>query len=227
MRQVDRTEAESLLARHGWLSQQPKAFQLQVLRRSTLTHFARGATIYRAGDRLGGLYGIVAGAVLVTKAPPGATPRLLHVGLPGSWIGEGPFLVRERRRVGLHVALDCWAMHLPLHAMDHIASQDPLAVRRFTKILMLNLDILGRAFYDLQHPDASRRVALALLRITAVEGSVIPLSQADLGVMSNTLRKQVNAASRLFSLEGWVRTSYRRITLVDPDALRRFAERES
>jgi CRP/FNR family transcriptional regulator, cyclic AMP receptor protein len=115
-------------------------------------------------------------------------------------------------------------MHLPLDAMDQIASHDPLAVRRFTKILMINLDILVRAFYDLQNPDHDRRVALALLRVASGPGNVVPLTQSELGVMSNALRKHVNAALRRFATEGWVKKGYRSIAIRDGEALRRFAQ---
>ncbi|WP_420992402.1 Crp/Fnr family transcriptional regulator [Cupriavidus sp. 30B13] len=226
MAKVDRAQAERVLARVGWLSQQPKAFQAQVLQRSVLMRFGPRETIYRCGDPLGGVYGIVQGAVTVTTAPPAATPRLLHLGMPGSWIGEGCFLVREPRRVGMQAAMESWVMHLPLDAMDQIASQDALAVRHFTRILMQNLDILVRAFYDLQNPDEHRRVALALLRISPAAGNAIPLSQADLGVMSNTQRKGVNAALQRFAAAGWVSKRYRSVTLTDIGALRRFASAE-
>lgn len=124
-------------------------------------HFLPGDVIYRVGDPVGGVYGIASGAVSVTTSPAAATPRLFHVGIPGDWIGEGCFLVREPRRVGMQAAVETWAMHLPLEAMDHIASRDPLAVRRFTKILMNNLDTLVRSFYDLHNPDENFRIAAA------------------------------------------------------------------
>ncbi len=221
---VNLAKAKSVLTSVGWLSEQPEAFQSEVLRRAVLVRFAPGDVIYRLGDPLGGVYALVAGAVTVTTAPPAATPRLLHVGMPGSWIGEGCFLIREPRRVGMKAAIETWMMHLPLDAMDQIASNDPLAVRRFTKILMNNLDILVRAFYDLQNPDHDRRVALALLRVASRQGNVVPLSQSELGVMSNALRKQVNAALRRFAAEGWVKKGYRSIAIQDVEALRRFAE---
>lgn len=224
---MDRARAERLLADVGWLSQQPQAFQAMVLQRSKLVRFAPAERTFLCGDPLGGVYGIVSGALVVTTAPPGKTPRLLHVGMPGSWIGEDPFLTHEPRRVGMQAAVDSWAMHLPLEATEQIASRDAQAIRHFTKILAMNLDILVRAFYDLQHPDEDRRVALALLRISTVDGSIIPLSQADLGILSNALRKQVNAALQRFEAEGWIGKRYREVTLLDCRALQRFASSEA
>lgn len=217
-------EARKTLLNVGWLARQPEAFQSEVLRRSRLVHFATGDVIYRFGDALGGVYGLVAGAVIVLTAPPASTPRLFHVGAPGSWIGEGCFLSREPRRVGLQAAVETWMMHLPLDAMDQMAANDPMAMRRFTQMLLINLDILVRAFYDLQNPDADRRIALSLRRISPIEGSPIPLSQTELGLVSNTSRKQVNAAMRKFEEAGWLKKGYRSITLTDLAGLSQFAD---
>jgi CRP-like cAMP-binding protein len=221
---VSVAEARKTLLNVGWLARQPEDFQSEVLRRSRLVHFAASDVIYRFGDPLGGVYGLVAGAVIVMTAPPASAPRLFHVGAPGSWIGEGCFLSREPRRVGLQAAVETWMMHLPLDAMDQMAARDPAVMRRFIQILLINLDILVRAFYDLQNPDADRRIALSLRRISPVEGSPIPLSQTELGLVANTSRKQVNAALRRFEEAGWLRKGYRSIAITDLAGLSRFAD---
>lgn len=216
--------AREILSSGGWLSQQPPDFREEILRRCILQRFAAGDVLFRVGDDLGGIYGIATGAVVVMSAPGAAIPRLFHVGMPGSWIGEGPFLTREPRRVGMQAAVETWAMHLPLEAMDQIAGHDLVATRRFIKILMSNLDILNRAFYEMHHPDEHRRVAAALLRIAPPDQTPIPLSQADLGTMSNTSRKQVNAALQRFSTAGWLAKGYRTITVLQPGRLRQFLQ---
>lgn len=221
---VSAAKAREILAGTGWLSQQPPDFREMVLQRCRLEKFAANDVLFRVGDGLGGIYGIAVGAVVVMTAPGAGIPRLFHVGMPGSWIGEGPFLTREPRRVGMQAAVETWAMHLPLEAMDQIAGNDLAATRCFIKILMHNLDILNRAFYDMHHPDELRRVASALLRVAPPNRTPIPLSQADLGTLANTSRKQVNAALQRFAAAGWVSKGYRTITVVDDARLRRFLD---
>lgn len=185
--------------------------------------FAPGDVVYRHGDPLGGIYGLVAGVVTATTAPPVATPRLLHVGRPGFWVGEGCFLSREPRRVGVQAVEESWMIHLPLEALDQMERTDPIIVRRVVQILMMNLDILVAAFYELHNPDEHRRVAAALRRITVTENTPIPLSQTELGMMSNTSRKQVNAALKSFADAGWLTRGYRSITIKDLEGLQRFS----
>jgi CRP-like cAMP-binding protein len=216
-------EARAVLSAEGWLSRQPEAFQDEVYGRSGLVHFAAGDVIFRYGDPLGGLYGIVSGALLVTIGPPEESPKLLHVLERGRWVGEGCFLVREPRRIGLQAATDAELLHLPLEAMDRMAADDPLmTMRRIVQVLMGNLDILARAYSDLQSLDPDRRIAAALLRLNANPGAPIRVSQTDLGVLSGTSRKAVNRVLRRFASDGLTTTGYRFVAVRDADRLTRF-----
>jgi CRP/FNR family transcriptional regulator, cyclic AMP receptor protein len=221
---ADPSRARVILSGIGWLSRQPEEFREQVYRRAAPVKYDAGAVIYRMGDPLGGIYGVVSGAVVTSAAPANAKPHIVHVLTPGGWIGEGPFLSREPRRLELRAALDSAMIYLPLEAMDQMAGRDPMATRRFTQIIMMNLDIVLCALYDMQEPDDHRRIARALRRNATVENLPIPLAQAALGMLSNTSRKTVNAALREFAKAGWVKTGYRSVTISDLKALTRYAE---
>lgn len=218
------SKARDVLSSVGWLARQSQAFQADVFRRANLVAYAAGDVIYLIGDPLGGIYGVVSGAVLVLVAPPESTPQPMHVITAGGWIGEGPFLSREPRRVGLRAATDTQVLYLPLDAMDQMASLDPTAIRRFIEILLINVDLLVRAFHDLQDPDDYRRIARGLRRVASSEGVPIPLTQTALGIMSNASRKTVNAALQRFERAGWVKPGYRAITVTDLEGLREYAE---
>ena len=221
---VGPSRSRDILSAIGWLSGQPEEFQAEIFKRAVPVKFSAGDVLYRVGEPPGGIYGIVTGAVIVSVAPRSAAPHLLHLLTPGSWIGEGAFLSRDPRRIGLQAAIDSSAVYLPLDSMDQIAGRDPMATRRFTQILIMNLDIVLRAFYDLQEPDEYRRIARALRRVAALENTPVPLAQAALGMLSNASRKTVNAALRQFSEAGWVATAYRSVTVTDLEGLTRFAE---
>jgi CRP-like cAMP-binding protein len=221
---VGPSRARAILSSIGWLSLQPEEFQQEVYSRALPVRYRAGEVIYRIADPMGGVYGFVSGAVVVSVAPPNALPNILHVMTSGTWTGEGCFLSRQPRRVGLQAATETDAVYLPLEQMDQMAGRDPLATRRFTQIVMMNLDTVLLAFHDLQDPDEHRRVARALRRITALENTPIPLSQSTIGMLANASRKTVNRALRRFREAGWVRTAYRSIVITDLERLRRFAE---
>lgn len=221
---VGPSRARDILSTIGWLSRQPETFQEEVFRRSVPVRYAAGDIIYRQGDPLGGIYGIVSGAVIASVAPGKSIPNILHMLTPGGWTGEGPFLSREPRRLELRAALDTNAVYLPLEAMDQIAARDPQALRSFVQILVVNLDIVLRASYDLQDPDEHRRIARALRRVMTLENTPIPLAQAALGILSNASRKTVNAALNRFEKSGWVKRGYRSVTITNMKRLTQFAE---
>jgi CRP-like cAMP-binding protein len=84
-----------------------------------------------------------------------------------------------------------------------------------------------RAFYDLQDPDEHRRIARALRRIMALENTPIPLSQAAIGILSNTSRKTVNAALQRFEKSAWVKRGYRSITITNMKRMTQYAESDA
>jgi len=195
---VGPSRAREILSSIGWLSLQPEEFQEEVYSRAVPVKYRAGEVIYRLGDPLGGIYGFVSGAVVVSVAPPNALPNVLHVMTSAAWTGEGCFLSRQPRRVGLQAAIETHAVYLPLEQMDQMAGRDPLATRRFTQIVMMSLDTVLLAVHDLQDPDEHRRIARALRRIAALENTPIPLTQSTLGMLANASRKTVNRALRRF-----------------------------
>jgi CRP/FNR family cyclic AMP-dependent transcriptional regulator len=222
--QINRAAAERIMSERGWLPLLPEVFRTEVLRRSLLLHFAPGEAVFHLGDPAGGIYGLVAGSVSISLAPAGATPRLILLGVPGHWTGEGCFLTRKPRRGELRAAAETTMLHLPLDAMDQMAARDPETIRHVATMLMMSVEFLFRVIHDLQKPEADRRIASVLQRTTWIGDVPVPLTQSEVGIMANASRKQVNAALKRFSEAGWVANTYRSITITDPGALRRFAE---
>jgi CRP-like cAMP-binding protein len=221
---VGPSRARDILSSVGWLSRQSEPFQDEVFRHAVPVQFVAGDVIYRLGDKPGGIYGFVSGAVIASMAPGRSIPHILHVLTPGGWTGEASFLSREPRRIELKAALDTKAVYLPLDAMDHMTARDPRVLRNFVQILIINLDTVMRASYDLQDPDEHRRIARALRRVMTLENTPIPLAQAALGILANASRKTVNAALQRFEKSGWVKRGYRSITITNMKRLTRFAE---
>lgn len=224
MGQVSRARAEQIMGERGWLPLLPEAFRSEVLRRSVLLHFAPGEPVFRLDDPAGGIYGLVTGTVSISFAQTDATPRLILLGIPGHWTGEGCFLTRKPRRAEIRAVVQTAMLYLPLDAMDQMAARDPTVVHHVALLLMMTVEVLFRVIHDLQKPDVDRRVASVLQRTTWIGEAPIPLTQSEVGVMANASRKQVNAALKRFSEAGWLTNTYRSIAITNPGALRRFAE---
>jgi CRP-like cAMP-binding protein len=204
----------------------PESFRVRLLQNALLLTFEPGQTIFRPGDPVGGIYGLVAGTIVVNTAPPGSTPRLIHIAIPGGWAGEDCFITGQPRRIELVVQSQAWVMHVPLKTMELMAQSDPDTIRAFCAISIMSADSLLRIVHDLQKRNVSARIASALHRIAWAENTSVSVSQENLSIITNTSRKQVNSAIQHFVENGWVAISYRSITVKDPEALRQHAEQK-
>jgi len=224
MRQLEgKPAAVAPLLRQGWLSRQPEVFRDEVINRGLLLSFDPGEMVYRIGGPPGGLYGLVSGALRISTAPDHSPPRFIQFGIVGAWAGEGPFLTGEPRRAEMSAIDRCVMLHLPLDAMNRMAARDPEAIRRFAAITIGHFDVLTRIINDLLIPQAERRIAAVLNRMSWLVAPTVPISQTELGAAANASRKQVNAAVARFVARGWIAHSYRNINILDPEALLRFA----
>eukprot|EP01132_Coremiostelium_polycephalum_P008802 gene8802-10810_t len=227
MARMSRANAERIMCEAGWLAQMPEAFRVRLLQNALLQKFDAGQVIFRPGDPAGGIYGLVSGTVTVDTAPLDSTPRLIHIAVPGGWTGEDSFMTGKPRRIELFARSETWVMHVPLETMEQMAASDPGNIRAFGVISILAADKLLRIVHDLQKKSVSSRIASVLHRMSWATDVPISVSQENLGILTNTSRKQVNSAIQRFIEAGWIETGYRSITVTNPLALRRHAEQDA
>lgn len=224
MDRITRELAHDVLSRQGWLSCQPEAFRQELFRWAVAQHVPAGTVIYRLNDPPGGLYGVVSGAVAISRRAGGGDARLPLHGTVGGWIGVAPFLTGGPREAGLRAAADCVLMQLPLAAMEAMAARDPAAIRAFAQIALAELDAALDLAAVLTLPTAERRIAGALLRAARSGVEPVPLTQADLAALANVSLRQVSGSLRVLARAGLIEPGYRVIRICDPEGLRLRAE---
>ncbi|UJD87728.1 Crp/Fnr family transcriptional regulator [Rahnella aquatilis] len=224
MAQMLRKNAEGIITKRGWLSHMPDAFKERLLQHAQLLEFNPGQIIFSPGDAPGGIYGFVAGTVILSTAPAYSTPRLIDMVLPGDWTGEDGFMTGKPRRFQLVAQNSSWMMHVPLDAMEQMARHTPNDMRAFGVISILASDSLLRIVHDLQKKNVSARIASALHRMCSATKVPVPLSQVNLSIIANTSRSQVNSTIQYFVEKGWVETGYRSISVINPSELWNHAE---
>ncbi|EGL64070.1 putative transcriptional regulator [Agrobacterium sp. ATCC 31749] len=224
MLDLTREQAERVMTEGAWLASMTERFRRDLLNQAHLQKYDPNQIIYRHGDPIGGMYGLVAGSLTINSAPSDAAPRLIHLGMPGTWTGEGPFLTGQPRRVEMRALGGALMMHVPLDALEQMAARDPGVSRAIGMNTVFTVDVLVRIVHDLQKRDVKRRIASVVQRAGWLGDIPIPLSQTDLGVMANASRQQVNMAMQRFVAAGWVDYTYRSITVINPQALRQFSE---
>ncbi|MDW4551003.1 Crp/Fnr family transcriptional regulator [Defluviimonas sp. D31] len=215
-----------VLRTKGWLSLQCAAVQDAILSVGRAQTFEAGTTIFSVGDPAGGCYAIIEGQIAVTVSENPSGPKIAHLAQPGTWYGEGAFMTRGTRIVGLEAVVPSILFHLPLVAMDRLAAKDPEWIRRFAQMLMANTGLALQAVDDLLIKDPSRRVAAVLIRCIGwdAEHGSLNISQAELGHLSNVSRKVVNRLLGEYAQRGWLITSYNRIEVTNVRALAAHAQ---
>lgn len=220
----------AVFRRRGWLSEQPPKVQAAFLAQGRTLALAGGATVFRDGDPPGGIFGVITGGVGSFSSNRRGGPVLGHILRPGDWFGPGPVL-RLRPRTLTFVAVEpSWLLHLDLAALAALRDVLPETERYLGSLAIDGALIAARALVDVLMPEADRRIAATLLRVTAVEEGIaaadpggFALAQAQLGEMANVSRKHVNLILLRFQAQGWLRLGYRRIAILDPAALHRLA----
>jgi CRP/FNR family cyclic AMP-dependent transcriptional regulator len=206
----------------------PEPFQRAVLDHSVLQKYRTGAWIYRRGDPSGGMYGLVRGSLAADIAPDGRGPCLGYVLRPGTWLGDASFVTGLPRQVSVQAKRTTEILYLPAHAMNAIAHQDPAAWRYFALNGYEYQGRLASAVADLVRRDHTKRFIAMLLHMgdcrlaspASPDPIEIDVGQSELAALANVARTTAGSMLRELAQAGYIGISYRRISIVSPDALR-------
>jgi CRP/FNR family transcriptional regulator, cyclic AMP receptor protein len=226
---LDKDAACEIVLSQGWLRQTPPSFRHAVLDRCVLQQFKAGTPIYSVGDEPGGIFGIVSGCLGISVAPRELGPYTAHFALPGSWFGQAGAFTRGPRRVGLTATRDTELLHLSLRAIDQIVKHDPSTWRLLALPLFEHLDVAIGGSDDLMIHNHFKRFVAVLLHMgncrlvsprkrRPVE---IDINHEDLARMANVARTTAGAILRRLEADGHLALSYRRISILAPDELRK------
>jgi CRP/FNR family transcriptional regulator, cyclic AMP receptor protein len=228
---MNENAAKEVLARTGWLLDQPEWVRETVLAASKLQAYESERFVFYTGDEPGGMYGVVDGGFGLI-IPSGPNEMLLcNILRCGYWFGYGPMLSSGGRKVTIKAVEKSHLLHLPLRAMATICAERPeffriLGALNDIGLMMNSLQVVG----DLLIPSAERRIAAVIARIAKpIPGAddqapwPIRISQAEIGQMSNASRDRVNRALAKFARAGWVTVDFKMIVVTGLGELEKFA----
>lgn len=143
--------------------------------------------------------------------------QVLH---PGDVFGDIPFLCRMPAPFGARALTDVTVTRLDPGALWSVLDAHPRLCERFLFSMASRLWKLQQRLLELTAGDLRSQVATLLLDETGGDRGVIHLPQVTLAELLAATRPSVNGALKQLEREGAVRLGYRRIEVVDPDALR-------
>lgn len=216
--------ADTLLDQSPWFQPLPADVQEAVRRAVMEVRVSMGESLGRRGELPAYWYGVVDG--LLKWSVSSADGRTVSLGgqLTGSWFGEGT-LIRQKPRSADVVALrDSRIALMPVEVFQALRRTQP----GFNEFLLLQINERLHWFMG-KHADqgllgADAQVARALSGLVhplhnPTESLHLRLSQEELASMASLSRPRCNQALSRMRAQGWIRTEYGGITLLDLQAL--------
>lgn len=182
-----------------------------------------GQLIYLQDTQPTEFYYLESGSARSFISSPEGTERLLTLHRGGDLMGEAAFF-DECPRVSSAVAVtECKVISINRQRLEQIFQLHPELALPMLRYLARTVRLLSGHVDDITFRPADRRLAGALLR-QAVEGQTIHATHEELGTAVGASRVTVSRVLTQFSKNGWLKTGYGAVTLIDRAALERFAQ---
>jgi CRP-like cAMP-binding protein len=224
---------EAVFSRRGWLASAPAHARDRILAAGRRIRVERGENVYALGSPPGGIYGVISGGIVAESAGPLHVPRRGHIFRAGHWFGHGPALGGGGRTIGVAAIDPSELLCVPLPVLRPLMQEDAEIARLVGAMASLGTNIAIGMAADLLIPEAPRRIAAVLLRLTGALEGVEPddprgfvLTQTDIGIMANVSRNHVNRVLADFATAGWITKRYSHVRIIDTPALSHFAYSE-
>ncbi len=231
---LDHADGVALLGRSGWLTEVPDEFRDHVLSRIRWQHLDSGKLIQSGGEESGELLGLVRGVVEFRTVLGRADLPLMHFVHPVFWFGYIPILTGRPRPLAATARTDVWLACIPHADVRAMLDRWPTWWRHFMPLAISYGDVASRVAADLLIRDSERRCAAVLLRLSghrpasraAERQADVGITQEELAGAANLSHSSVHGILKRLADNGLIAQGYRALTILDPGALRAFADGE-
>jgi CRP-like cAMP-binding protein len=223
-----------MLSDRGWLALTPPDFQQAVLARLSTRRLAAGESLYRTGDREGGLWAIIDGSIRFEIPGPQLEPSLAQVAIPGFWFGEAPLIAGKPRELSAYTARSSVLATISFADCRAILDSDPSRWQWIALLAGLNRDLAMGLAADLLLQEPHLRIVATLLRLCgwhagpplALHPVPVHLSQQTLGRITNLSRTAVSGILLDLEQRGLIALGYRALEVLDGAGLEAILEGE-
>jgi CRP-like cAMP-binding protein len=216
-------EALAAARKSGWLMGQPSDFTDQLLAHASLRQYRKKQLVIEFAEAGPGLHFLLRGSVDVWV--PRLTGELFPVHLvpPLQWFGELGALTGRGCFAEYYARGASSALYIPRSAITSLEAASPRFRQAFLELLSLSIKDLMEKAGDLAGLDPERRVISKLVTLSGPAGEadedeaghVLPLSQAELAVVSCVSRAFMNAVLAKLEKAGILKLGYRRIVVLE------------
>lgn len=220
---------QAALLSNPWFASLARSQREALVGAAELLHLRRGEMLFRQGDPVGaagsGFYGLVAGTIKASTLRSDGHEAILAVLEPGNWFGEITLIDGAPRT---HDATARSSIAVLVVAPEAFARlmRDAAFANAMARLLAARVRVLYGLAEDNTLRDLRARVARRLLTLSRGDATQSPSARARvvlpqealammLGITRQTLSMQLNA----LAAEGVIRLGYRRVDIMDFDAL--------
>lgn len=183
--------------------------------------YAPGQLIYLQDTQPTEFYYLEKGSARSFISSPEGAERLLTLHRNGDLMGEASFF-DQCPRVSSAVAVEeCKVFSVDRQRLECVFQTHPELAFPMLRYLARTVRLLSGHVDDITFRPADRRLAGALLR-QAGEDSVIRTTHEELGSAVGASRVTVSRVLAQFAKNGWIKTGYGTVALIDRGALERF-----
>jgi CRP/FNR family cyclic AMP-dependent transcriptional regulator len=199
----------------------------ELLKPSIIKHARRGDVVFRRGDPGDGLYGVLAGRILITIDSVDGKELILNSHGPGEFMGEIALLDQVGRSASAVAAERSDLLFVGRDVFRNFLSQRPEAMNRIISVLCGRLRRTTDIIEDAAFLNVANRLAKQV--ISLVHGSAqgeprsrqptVRVSQADLARMLGVSREFVNKQLKVWRAAGIVELGRGTMAVRDMHAL--------
>lgn len=183
--------------------------------------YAPGQLIYLQDTQPTEFYYLEKGSARSFISSPEGAERLLTLHRNGDLMGEASFF-DQCPRVSSAVAVEeCKVFSIDRQRLECVFQAHPELAFPMLRYLARTVRLLSGHVDDITFRPADRRLAGALLR-QAGEDSMIRTTHEELGSAVGASRVTVSRVLAQFAKNGWIKTGYGTVALIDRGALERF-----
>ena len=151
--------------------------------------------------------------------------RVLNIYEPGALFGEASFF-DELPRVSSAVALTpCQIVPIDRELVAQQIRQDPTLAMMMLKYLARTVRMLSAQVDEMAFRPAEQRIARYLLSLAPDMNGFVRCTQDEIAASVSVSRVTVSRVLNEFAQNRWLKTAYRRVTILDAGALQRLCQR--
>lgn len=213
-----------------WVARLDDEDRLLAQQTMRVVEVAAGETVCRVGRAPTYWFGLLDGLLKMSNDSAVGMPITFTGVPPGGWFGEGTALKREPYRYNIEALRSSLVAGIPVETF-HLLLERSIGFNRF--ILQQLNERLGqfigaREIDRLSDPDSRVARSLGALFHPVLYpgvGSLLKITQQELGYLVGLSRQRVNVALRTLQAVGLIRIEYGGVRVLDLEGLRRYQSR--